>query len=280
MLKERVITAVVLVALFLLGLLFLTPLQFSVVIGVIVSYAAWEWSDFAALDKAWRYAYVAIVALALLLAGLLMDVTAGTLAINLGVAKAFLTTGCLWWLVAFFMVISYPGSENIWGSKLARSLMGLLVLVPTWVAVATLIHQPDGVWLMLLVILIVVLADVGAYFTGRKFGKNKLAPRVSPAKSWEGFFGGLAANVLLIFVLGASFGFHPSGWLLLAMTVLLTSMFSVLGDLLESMLKRYRGIKDSGSILPGHGGVMDRVDSLSAALPVFTLAFLVSKLSF
>ncbi len=280
MLKERVITAVILVAFFLAGLLLLSPFAFSVAIAVIVTYAAWEWSDLAGLEASSRWLYVLAIAAALFLVAHLMALLPSAYVVNVTVAKTLLASGCLWWLIALSLVRSYPDSVSLWSSKFVRSLMGFFVLVPTWVAVTTLIHQPDGVRLVLLVILIVVLADVGAYFVGRKFGKTKLAPRLSPAKSWEGFFGGLGANVVLILLLGVSLGLSASAWGWLALVVLLTSMISVLGDLLESMLKRFRGIKDSGNILPGHGGVMDRVDSLSAALPVFTLVYLLSNLSF
>ena len=120
---------------------------------------------------------------------------------------------------------------------------------------------------------VVAAADIGGYFAGRKFGKRKLAPAVSPGKTWEGFSGGLIANLLLgsliAYLTGSNIG------LLLAIVVP-TSLFSVLGDLLESMVKRHAGVKDSGVILPGHGGILDRVDSITAAAPVFALAVLAS----
>jgi len=131
--------------------------------------------------------------------------------------------------------------------------------------------------LIFFVVLIVALADIGAYFSGRKFGKHKLASNVSPKKTWEGLFGGVATNILLVVVLGVFLKLDSDQWLILLGLVMITVLASVLGDLLESMIKRHRGIKDSGNILPGHGGILDRLDSLTAALPVFTLVFIYSN---
>jgi phosphatidate cytidylyltransferase len=127
--------------------------------------------------------------------------------------------------------------------------------------------------LILLIVAVVASADIGGYFTGRAWGKHKLKPAVSPGKTWEGFAGGVAANILLALVLWQVTG---SNLVILLAIILPTSLVSVLGDLLESMVKRHRGIKDSGALLPGHGGVLDRVDSLTAAAPVFALALLAS----
>ena len=121
-------------------------------------------------------------------------------------------------------------------------------------------------------------ADVGAYFAGRKFGKHKLAPNVSPGKTWEGVFGGLATTLMIAFLAGlfledkTSLSLSAQQWAILFLVTLLVTAVSVVGDLIESMVKRHRGIKDSSNLLPGHGGVMDRIDSMTAALPVFALA--------
>jgi len=153
--------------------------------------------------------------------------------------------------------------------------MGVAVLLPTWLALSYLRNLPNGAWLLLMLVALVAIADIGAYFFGRRFGKAKLAPAVSPGKSWAGFWGGLACSVSFM---AALWYFWPGGMpvSLPAMLVLaaITSLASVLGDLLESMVKRHRGIKDSSQLLPGHGGVMDRVDSLTAASPVFALGLM------
>jgi phosphatidate cytidylyltransferase len=156
--------------------------------------------------------------------------------------------------------------------------MGFMVLVPAWVGLNHLRNggfQFGGVANNLVVILYIFLvvwvADIGAYFAGRAFGKAKLAPRVSPGKSWAGVWGGLAAVALLAIVASLLANAGVAEAMLLVVASLVTGFVSVLGDLLESMLKRFRGIKDSSQLLPGHGGIMDRIDSLTAAIPVFAL---------
>ena len=173
-------------------------------------------------------------------------------------------------------VKGYPASGALWGNMAMRSLMGLLILAPAWLAAVYLLSFARGGMLMVAMVLIVVTADIGAYFSGKSFGKHKLAPAVSPAKTWEGFWGGVLACLLLSLV----------GWYLLPVqkqhiglfsvvtVVLITGVASVIGDLTVSMVKRQSGIKDSGNILPGHGGVLDRLDSLAAAAPVFALGLL------
>ena len=146
--------------------------------------------------------------------------------------------------------------------------------MPAWLAMVILIHANQGEWLIMIVVLIVAFADIGAYFSGRAFGKHKLATNVSPKKTWEGLVGGVVANLIFVAVLLVTLNVDH-GPMLLGL-VMITVLASVLGDLLESMVKRHRGIKDSGNILPGHGGILDRLDSLTAALPVFTLVYLFS----
>ncbi len=155
--------------------------------------------------------------------------------------------------------------------------MGWMVLIPSAVALAYLLSQENGKALFIYSVLIVVTADVGAYFAGRKFGKKKLIPQVSPGKSWAGFYGGMAACLALA-LLGAQLAVGAQlAWWQLIVATLIAGLFSVLGDLLESMVKRHRGIKDSSQLLPGHGGFMDRIDSITAAAPIFTLLLLLFK---
>src|SRR5690606_33988289 len=137
-----------------------------------------------------------------------------------------------------------------------RLLMGWFVLIPAWVGCIYLRHTPLGAWLVLMLVLIVAAADVGAYFSGRKFGQRKLAPNVSPGKSWEGVWGGLSFALLVgtLYYLA----FNGQDWLSLLVVVAPAALVSVVGDLLESMVKRHRGVKDSGRLLPGHGGIFDR----------------------
>lgn len=272
MLKQRVITAVVLAVLFLGGLFFLSVTGFALAIGVVVMLAGWEWANLSGLTAQWqRLLYAAVVggsvALAAWYTGFL---PAGEL--QTGPLQVLLLAACTWWAVALLWVQGYPSSALLWGHSIIKMLMGFLVLVPTWLALVFLRDQPAGEWLILLVMVMVACADIGAYFTGKAFGRRKLAPAVSPGKSWEGFWGGFACCLLLAGIVGYAFG---GGWLTLAI-IAPASLASVLGDLLESMVKRQRGVKDSSQLLPGHGGILDRVDSITAAAPVFALAVLLT----
>jgi phosphatidate cytidylyltransferase len=233
---------------------------------------AWEWAYLSSFGKFWQRAlYVLVVALVLLGMGCLVGLYYGEL--NSVFVKQLLIVAGAWWSLALLLVQGYPSSAILWGHPFVRLLMGVLVLAPAWLALIYVHSQPQGVWLVLLMVAIVATADIGGYFTGRRFGKHKLAPAVSPGKTVEGFLGGLLSNILLASVVAY---FSASNlWILLAIVVP-ASLFSVLGDLVESMVKRQVGAKDSGAILPGHGGILDRIDSITAAAPVFALALLIS----
>ncbi len=280
MLRERIITALIMVALFLAALFLLSPFGFSLVMGLVVVYAAWEWSDLSGLSQPLlRLGYVVAVAGLLLAAALYLGFSANAKPLS-DQGHSLLVATAPWWAVALLWVQGYPSSAILWGSRTVRAVMGMLVLIPTWVAAVLLIHGDNGSWMILLVVAIVALADIGAYFSGRRFGRHSLASSVSPKKTLEGLLGGVLANVALVVILGLWLQLPVRQWALFGCVVMVTTLVSVLGDLLESMVKRHRGIKDSGNILPGHGGVLDRIDSLTAALPVFALIFFSSGLQF
>ncbi|MCV6625859.1 MAG: phosphatidate cytidylyltransferase [Cellvibrionaceae bacterium] len=271
MLKQRVITAVILALVFLAALFKLPLPLFSAFVAMVVLIGAWEWANLSGLPKAWqRAAYVGLIAALLALVAYSTHLFDDH---SVNISKAILMVGCLWWAIALLWVQGYPGSAAHWGSRWFKVLMGVAVLVPTWLAFSFLRGQPSGAWLILIVVLIVACADIGAYFSGKALGKRKLAPAVSPGKSWEGFWGGVASCVALALVV--AYLADVSVWATLLLIVP-AGLASVLGDLLESMVKRQRGIKDSSALLPGHGGVLDRVDSLTAAAPVFALALSVT----
>ncbi len=275
MLKQRVITALVVVAVLLAALLLLSPTQFCLLIAAIVCYGAWEWSNLAGLHGLpTRLLYVCLFGLCLWGAALLLGFYEPSLDREPALQLVF--GGVVWWLVALSLVATYPRTEGVWQPVLLRAVMGLLVLVPAWAAIVVLMKTGAGVQLLLAVIAIVALADIGAYFSGKAFGRHKLAANVSPGKTLEGLAGGLLANLIAALLLGVALGFQGAQYIWLIPLVVVTVLASVLGDLLESMLKRSRGIKDSGNILPGHGGMLDRVDGLTAALPVFVFALLLS----
>lgn len=281
MLKQRVITGLVLATVFALALVYLPGPLFSAFAATITLIAAWEWANLSGFARYWqRAAYVTVMGV--ILAGGAMYLNVHTLPEaaleDSALAEAqrlsfrnILMVGCGWWALALLWVQGYPSSALLWRSRWMRAGMGFFVLIPAWAALSYLRVQDGGLWLLLLLVMIVACADIGGYFAGRRWGRRKLAINVSPGKTWEGFAGGVVANLLLALLIGSLF---EGGLLFWIAIIIPTSLVSVLGDLLESMVKRYRGIKDSSALLPGHGGVLDRVDSLTAAAPVFALALL------
>jgi phosphatidate cytidylyltransferase len=269
--KQRVITAVGLV-IGLLALLFsLNPLHLSLAVAPIVLLAGWEWSSLMGLTtKRPKLLYLVLLALVLVISGLTLDLFG---AINVSLGQTLCLAVSVLWAVIFLWVQGYPSSAILWSPRPILGLLGLVLLAITWVAIALIIHQPHGPWLLLFAFVVVALADIGGYVAGNLFGRHKLAPMVSPGKTWEGFFGGILLQCILI---ASMVPFMPEK-ITIAMLIALVipvSLYSVLGDLFESMVKRHSGVKDSGNILPGHGGVLDRIDGLIAALPLFVLLFL------
>jgi phosphatidate cytidylyltransferase len=172
------------------------------------------------------------------------------------------------------MVTGYPESARYWAKGLVLLPMGLILLIPAWSGLVDL-HKASPWWLMYLFTL-VWGADTGAYFAGRALGKNKLAPAVSPGKTIEGMVGGLVLTMGIMVAVGIYRELPGLRFVAFAGLSLLTVLASVLGDLVESMVKRHAGVKDSGNIFPGHGGALDRIDSLTAAAPVFALGWWLS----
>jgi len=259
MLKLRIITALILMPLTLAALFYLPPYLFCILTGAITLIAATEWANLMELKTiSRRFIYLAIVvALALFCARYILF-------------PVILTVTFVWWLIAAVLVICYPRGSGWWGkSIILRGLMGLLVLVPCWVAINYIFIQEEGRLALLYLFVLIWGADSAAYFVGKKWGKNKLAPLVSPGKSIQGLFGALVFTVLLAVITQVLCRIPMERWHWGIGLSLLTVLFSILGDLFESMLKRNAGLKDSGNILPGHGGLLDRIDSLTAAAPVF-----------
>lgn len=275
LLKSRVATGSVLALSFVLLLVFGSWSLFAAVVGVAFTIGAWEWANLSGITKAsLRIAYALVSAsLGLGVFWWLQQTT------HSNALHYFLLFSAGWWAIALLWVQGYPASAVLWQSCFIRALMGWMVLIPAWVSLIVLRQSEHGMWTVFFIIVIVSSADIGAYFAGRQFGKRKLAPTVSPGKSWEGVWGGMTAALILgslMVFFHDNFVFTP--WVLFL--ILPTAMISVVGDLLESMLKRFRGIKDSGSVLPGHGGILDRIDGLVAAAPIFTLVYLSSNAKF
>jgi phosphatidate cytidylyltransferase len=255
MLRTRIITALLLAGL-LLCVLLLGPAWLSrMLIGLFIAAGAWEWSAFlGAAPRAARLGFVVVVALLSLAARIwLADAAAFTLLMELSVA---------WWLVALAWLLMWPQRANAW----AVAAAGVFALVPTWVALVRMIELwPSGAQWALFVMALAFAADTGAYFVGRFLGRVKLAPQISPGKTWEGVFGGLLLAAAVAYGGGRWFGVPLVSFMPLCLAA---AAFSVVGDLTESMFKRASGLKDSGRLFPGHGGVLDRIDSVLAATPV------------
>ncbi len=263
MLKQRVITAAALALAFLAALLLAPEAVFLLLMLAVMAVAAFEWGRGSGqhspvVPHLYAGAMVAACALTWWLASphlLLVTLMLCSLAL-------------LWWLLAAYLVMSYPVSQALWQHSGARLAMGCLVLLPAWQALVYLRGQ--GVTWVLILLGAVAAADSCAYFSGRAFGRRKLAPAVSPGKSWEGVWGGLLGVTLLASLL--SLLLQDLSLLVVLWVCLPAALASVLGDLLESMVKRQAGVKDSGRILPGHGGILDRIDGITAAAPVFALS--------
>ncbi|MBI1676221.1 MULTISPECIES: phosphatidate cytidylyltransferase [Shewanella] len=281
MLKQRIITATWLVPL-VLGAIFLLPASyFAWALVAVFLIAAKEWGriiDNQCDVTQWSFTFT--VGILLVAINLIVPIDAVWLSHQLHpIYLAILYIGAFWWLASLLLVVTYPKSAKFWQKNpMFKSMFGQLTLVPCFVALIALKSISSqtspyyGPVLVLLVMLIVWAADSGAYFVGKAIGKTKLMPAVSPAKTLEGLLGGLVTTMLV--VAGVMY-YSPEQELGLVVAVtLFVALVSALGDLSESMFKRAACIKDSGTILPGHGGVLDRIDSLTAALPVFTLIYI------
>ena len=265
-LRARIVTALLLAAVVIVVLVWLPSEVAVVLISVAIFGAGFEWAGFVQLrSRSARLSYAAAILLALTGAEMLAADPRWLLYI--------LRAAAVWWLVAFVWLALRAQS----GGRLAAASVGFLVLVPAGIGLSHLVTlHPHGQLLLLYLLVLIAAADVGAYFGGRTFGRRKLAPHVSPGKTWEGFAAGMLAAAT-VGVAGA-FLFDMSFWPWLFLCELV-ALVSVVGDLTESMFKRHVGLKDSGTLLPGHGGLLDRIDSLTAAAPTFLLGLLVLGLA-
>lgn len=266
MLKLRVLSALVLVPLVVWGLFAWPQPLFAAFLGAFIAVGAWEWTVLSGIRPLpARLLYVTLIVLA------------GVAVISVpALLQPLLIAAAAFWLLAFIEHVGgRPLDSGFLASFPGKLLGGFLVLLPAWLVPLMLRELPDGKWLTLVLMLYVWGADTGAYFAGHRFGKHKLAPRVSPGKTWEGVAGGLVTVLAVALLAGIyRFGFGPGALALWVALSLFTGLVSVLGDLFESRLKRIAGVKDSGTLIPGHGGVLDRIDAFTAAAPVFALAWL------
>ena len=276
-LKQRINTAIIIALVFTTVLYFFNADAILFFSAVIIIYAGWEWGNLAGYHLFYiKFLYCLFILGIMVLLSFLMGVDR-SLPTFINTGKFILECLIPWWLLAIYWIKSYPRGTIFWGSPLARGIIGLLVLIPVWLALSILISLDHGKLLIAGVVLIVAFSDIGAYFAGLRFGKHKLSKNVSPNKTWEGFLGAIGVNLIFATFLGFFLKIHLMNIMMLFLLVMIIVLSSVIGDLLISMFKRHRGIKDSGNILPGHGGILDRIDGHTIAFPMFTLVFIYSN---
>jgi phosphatidate cytidylyltransferase len=283
LLKQRIITALILAPLAISAIFYMSLENFSIFIMAIMAIGAWEWGPLMGFKSNRRRIAFIITTIILIgsiwyffpLTSLWNSQTSLVLSI-----QYILWLAVAWWILSASLTFLYPRYSSFWSShRSVRGVFGWLTLVPTWLAFVVLranSYESDpyhGSQLIMFLFLMVWSADIGAYFVGKSIGKHKLMPNVSPGKTMEGFIGGVIFACILVAIAGYQLNWNQEQFLLvIGITVVITTI-SVLGDLNESMFKRQAGIKDSGSILPGHGGILDRIDSLTATAPIYALCY-------
>ena len=278
--RTRMISAFVMGPSVILAVLFLPTSWLAMVAALLFLGGLWEWFKLSGVeDTLTRLLLVALHLLVMVaLAWGSHTAQGGTYALF----EAVIVIGCVWWVLSLLWLANYDfGSHHEGWSRAIKMLAGTLAVIPAWCALVTLHGTPQGsvdhglipkghVWL-LVALMTVWAADTGAYFAGRAFGKHKLAPRISPNKTIEGLVGGLVLAVIVGMAVASFTGIPITSLPAVALLCAVTVLFSAVGDLFESLLKRHAGAKDSSDLIPGHGGILDRADSVLAALPVFAL---------
>lgn len=260
MFKTRLLTTLIILPAFIAALIFLPPVYWHIFVYFAVLFAAWEWADMAHFNKPQALIYIMLFS-AIILPIALFEPAWGGL-VNL----VAIVSAAIFWIifVPIWLRFQFVIRHKAW-----LAVLGLFAILPVWFAMVTL-HQISQL-LLLILLAGVWIADIAAYLVGKRFGKNKLAPNISPGKTWEGVYGALAAVALYACVI--SWWQHMTGSFVMMM--LAVAVFSIVGDLFESLIKRQAGLKDSGNLLPGHGGVLDRIDGVLSALPVVNFILLI-----
>jgi phosphatidate cytidylyltransferase len=274
MLKQRVLTSLILAPLVITAVLLLPTDSLALLLALVVTVGAREWAVLSGINS-WvgQLLYSLTLLLVMFAVFYLLPPTLYVWLVGFSV---------FWWVTVIFRLLRFQGNELTAASGFdpLRALEGVAVLVPAWLALIMLHRISSGGPVLLLFLLILIWsADVGAYFAGQLWGRHKLAPSVSPGKTREGVYGAMASALMcglfLVWWLETEVARAP----LLLLLCLITMLFSVIGDLFESLLKRKRGLKDSGTLLPGHGGMLDRIDSLTAAAPLFMLGLILFEVA-
>jgi phosphatidate cytidylyltransferase len=272
MTKTRVIAALVLTP-FAIAAMLLLPTPWLVALAAVLCLAGlWEWFKLADVEDTLARSVLLVANLALMVAIVWASrLPSGGLSFVL--FKLATMIGIVWWLLAGLWLSNYTfASDHDTHARVFKLAAGTLAIVPAWAAMAWIhAEQPMGHRWLFIAVALVWAADTGAYFVGRHFGKRKLSPRISPNKTVAGLVGGLASGVVVAVAFAPLAGASVRQLPEVALVAFVAVAFSVVGDLFESLLKRHVGAKDSGDLIPGHGGVLDRIDGVIAALPIFAL---------
>jgi len=273
MTRTRLLAALVMAPVAIAAILLLPTPWMMVLAALIFLAGLWEWFDLAEIEDTLARSVLLVAHLAMMVA-IVWASRSATTGPTLALFQLASVIGVIWWLLALMWLGRYQfASDHDTHARVFKLAAGALAVIPAWCALAWIhAEDPNGHRWLLTALGVVWAADTGAYFVGRKFGRHKLSPRVSPNKTIEGLAGGVIAGVL-VGVAAAYFLAHalPSQLPAVALVALVAVLFSVIGDLFESLLKRHAGTKDSGNLIPGHGGILDRIDGVLAALPVFAL---------
>ncbi len=271
MTKTRVLAALALTPLAIAAMLLLPTPWMAALAAVIFLAGLWEWLRLADIEDTLQRGMLLAANLGLMVA--IVWGSRSDLGFNYVLLQIMVVVGVIWWLLAALWLKHYDfASDHDTHARVFKLAAGTLAIIPAWCAVSVL-HgsQPNGHRWLFVAIAVVWAADSGAYFVGRRYGRRKLSPRISPNKTVEGLLGGMAAGLLVALVFAPLAGASLSQLPAVALATVVAVGFSVIGDLFESLLKRHVGAKDSGTLIPGHGGVLDRIDGVIAALPVFAL---------
>lgn len=257
MLKSRILTSLALAAGFLAALFLLPDVYWALLMLAFITIAFWEWGGMSGMGKPWRHVYTSLAMLCGVIVVLADDI--GLLTLQPQVMFYSILAATLFWLLAAPVWLMFRFNIR---QPVILAVIGFVVLFPTWLALVGM--RGISPWLLLMVMAAVWIADSAAYFSGKRFGKHKLAPQISPGKTWEGVFG--AWLTVTVYGLILCYSLSLTYWVIVGLFGI--TVLSIMGDLLESLVKRQAGVKDSGSLLPGHGGVLDRVDGLTSSLPL------------
>lgn len=263
MLKKRLLTYIVLVALILVWVIYSPMPVFNFFLTVLLILAVWEWTRLIGLINNWqRWGYL------ILLLGINFSIYLGQI-FTLNVI--YLALVC--WFFILFAIVFYPKGLRLWANSVTLAVLGIIILISFWLSLALLRNTEKGTMLTLYLLFLVCTADTVAYLIGKLWGKHKLAKEISPGKTIQGAIGGLIGAIAASVIGGFVFSITGWQWFSWVSFAIFVALISICGDLFISMLKRQQGLKDSGKLLPGHGGVLDRLDSLLSAAPLFLIVY-------